>query len=258
MTSLLEIFNISSHYYLLFGVAFIAGTIDTLAGGGGLITVPALLMTGLPPIGAIATNKFQACVGSATATWMMIRKGKILLSKMRGPMTYAFLGSAVGSISLLFIDAQTLSWVIPCVLICIAVYFLLAPQINRYIASKNQQSMKEASYQRRILPIIGAYDGILGPGTGSFFTLAGVSLQNNELLEATAKAKALNFATNIASLIVFTFSGAIAWKIGLFMMAGQFLGAMVGANLLIRAKPEPLRWLIVVVCLTMLMKYLVS
>ena len=110
-------------------------------------------------------------------------------------------------------------------------------------------------YRGVVIPAIGCYDGMFGPGTGSFFALAGVSLRGNNLLTATAVAKTLNFATNLASLLVFILAGKIVWIAGLVMMAGQATGAWFGSHILFRINLQYLRILIVLVCLGMLTRY---
>ena len=106
-----------------------------------------------------------------------------------------------------------------------------------------------------MVPLIGFYDGLFGPGTGSFFTLAGRSLRNQNFLQATAIAKTLNFSTNFASLLVFIFAGQVIWLLGLIMMLGQFIGAWLGSHCLFKIPVQYLRYLVVLMCFAMLIKY---
>lgn len=235
----------------LFSVAFIAGFIDTLAGGGGLITIPSLLLCGAPPLQALGTNKFQSVVGTATATYMLHKSKAINWQHMKWPVFYAFIGSVLGTIAIQFIDKGALSFVIPVVLIIIATYFLLSPL---FPAENSKVTLSEKTYSKSIIPLIGVYDGMFGPGTGSFFALAGVALRGKQLLDATIAAKPLNCVTNFASLIIFLFSGHIIWIVGLSMMLGQFLGARLGASMLFKINKNILRYLIVCMCLGMLIK----
>jgi len=240
---------------LLFAVAVIAGFVDTLAGGGGLITVPSLILAGVPPIMALGTNKLQGCMGTATATLMMFRKGKIQWAILKTAMLYAFVGATLGTLVLQLIPSTALNFIVPAVLLIIAGYFIFSSHIS---VSGSKPRMDEPTFKKAVVPTIGFYDGFFGPGTGSFFSLAGVALRGQSLLDATATAKALNFATNIASLIVFIFAAKIVWSIGLAMMAGQMIGAWLGAHSLFRIPTQFLRLLIVVVCLGMLVKYSVQ
>lgn len=237
---------------ILFAVAIIAGFIDTLAGGGGLITIPALLMSGLPPLASLGTNKLQGSVGTATATYMMLKHKRIHWHDVKYFMLLAFIGSTMGTIAVQFINVELLSHATPIVLVVIAVYFVIAPLPSN---KKSKPKMAENKYKYTVIPIIGCYDGMFGPGTGAFFSLAGVSLQSHNLVKATAIAKALNFSTNIAALIIFIGAGQIVWVIGIVMMLGQIIGAWFGSHCLFKISPLYLRVVVVLMCLGMLIKY---
>jgi uncharacterized membrane protein YfcA len=237
---------------LLFFVALFAGCIDTLAGGGGLIVLPALILAGLPPLQALGTNKLQGSMGTFTATLMMLRHRRVQWRSVRLTMFTAFLGAASGSIVVQFIDPGFLSLVIPLVLIVTAVYFLFA---GKLLEAGTRARMSPSLYRTVVAPAIGLYDGMFGPGAGSFFALSGVALQGKTLLDATAIAKTLNFATNLASLLVFLAAGQIVWTIGLVMMAGQASGAWLGSHILFRIDPQYLRVVIVLICVAMLARY---
>ena len=237
---------------LLFSAASIAGFIDTLAGGGGLITIPALIMSGIPPLAVLGTNKLQSSMGTATATCIMLKYERVKWVEIRQPMLSAFLGSMLGAAAIQFVNAQRLSLIIPAVLLFVAVYFLISAR-PREIKSKPR--LPAATYRRLIIPIIGCYDGLFGPGTGSFFTLAGTSLRGHGLTEATAIAKTLNFSTNIAALIVFLNAGKLVWIVGVFMICGQFMGAWAGAHCLFKINPKYLRLIVVAVCFALLARY---
>ena len=134
----------------------------------------------------------------------------------------------------------------------IGFYFLITPTISQ----QNQAAKVSANhYQRYLVPIIGFYDGVLGPGTGSFFTLSGRVWRGQAFLKATATAKTLNFATNFASLLVFLLLGEVFWLAGLIMVLGQFLGAWLGAHWLFKIPVHYLRYLIVTMCFAMLIKW---
>jgi uncharacterized membrane protein YfcA len=236
----------------LLAIASIAGFLDTLAGGGGLLTLPALMMSGMPPLAALATNKLQSSMGTATATIMMLRGKRVRWHQVKPLMLSAFIGSAIGTVIIQFVDAQMLTAVIPIVITLIGLYFLFTPTIDE---DNKAAKVSSANYKRFVVPIIGCYDGIFGPGTGSFFTLAGRVLRSQKFLEATAIAKTLNFSTNIASLIVFLFAGHVIWLAGLIMMVGQFIGAWLGSHCLFKIPVNYLRYLVVFMCFAMLAKY---
>jgi uncharacterized membrane protein YfcA len=239
----------------LFLIAFVAGFIDTLAGGGGLITLPALIMTGIPPLSALGTNKLQGTMGTATATFMMFRNQKVSWHDVRYLMLSAFIGSALGTIAVQFVNTRFLTFVIPVVLLFTAMYFLFFQGSKK--GSLHPVLSKE-KYQRTIMATIGWYDGMFGPGTGSFFALAGVSVRGLGLIDATAVAKTLNFSTNIAALLVFLVAGKVVWAAGLLMMIGQFIGAWTGSKYLFKVNPKKLRLIVVAMCLGMLCKYVFS
>ncbi len=239
----------------LFFVACVAGFLDTLAGGGGLIVLPALFISGIPPLLALGTNKLQGSMGTATATLMMLRSRRVLWSDVKYLMLAAFCGSLSGTIAVQFIDTRVLDFVIPAVLFLIAAYFLCVPQV---VSTSGVARISEKGYRKFIVPLIGCYDGMFGPGTGSFFALSGVALRGQGLITATAVAKTLNFSTNVTSLLVFLIAGKVVWTVGLVMMAGQFAGAWGGSKCLIRIDPKYLRILVVLMCLVMLFKYMNS
>lgn len=236
----------------LFFAAAIAGFMDTLAGGGGLITIPALVVAGVPPLAALGTNKLQSSFGSGTASFFLLKHKRIHWQELRPMMIAAFLGSIAGTIAVQFINAKALGFMIPVVLIIIATYFITAPYLK---IESTQARVSAGTYQKLVLPVIGVYDGMFGPGTGSFLAVAGVSLRGLELIKATATAKPLNFATNIASLIIFFFAGQIIWLAGLTMIAGQLIGAWIGSHYLFKTNPKILRIVIVMICLVMLGQY---
>jgi len=237
---------------MLFVVAVFAGLIDTLAGGGGLITIPALILAGIPPLLALGTNKFQAFVGSGTASIMMIRKKKVTFHEVKYLMLMAFVGSVIGTIAVQFIDVELLNFVIPLVLLFIGIYFLFMPKASEV---DTKPKISEKVYKNIVVPSIGFYDGMFGPGTGSFLSLSGIALRGIELIKATAMAKTMNFATNIASVFVFLAYGQVIFSIGIIMMLGQIIGAYVGSHFLVKINPNHLKIIVVIMCFTMLIKY---
>lgn len=238
---------------LLVLIAMVAGIIDTLAGGGGLLVLPALILAGVPPLSALGTNKLQSTMGTATSTFHMFRKRRVTWKQVRYWMLTVFVGSALGTTAVQFVDPSALSFVIPVVLFVIALYFLFSPYISKLIQSR---TISNARYSNIVVPSVGFYDGMFGPGTGSFFAFAGVACKGWDLISSTAVAKCLNFSTNVAALVVFVIAGQLVWKIGLCMMLGQLIGASIGANILVRINPQILRVLVVLMCSAMLIRYL--
>lgn len=239
-------------------VAFVAGFIDTLAGGGGLIALPALIVSGVPLLTALGTNKFQGTVGTATATLVMFRTRTVCFADVKLLMLAAFIGSAAGTIAVQCIDTRWLEGIIPIVLIGIAVYFILPSKHMSSAEGRREPTISDGLYAKCVVPLIGWYDGMFGPGTGSFFALAGVSLKGLGLVDATAVAKTLNFSTNFASLLVFLVMGKVVYLAGITMMIGQFAGAWTASHFLLKINPFHLRILVVIMCGAMLVKYMAS
>jgi uncharacterized protein len=239
----------------LFLTAVVASFLDTLAGGGGLLTVPALILSGIPPLAVLGTNKFQSSMGTATATFMMFKNKKVTWDEVKGLMLFAFIGATIGAATVQLINPELLSFVIPIVLLFIAIYFLVVPKPKE---SDGEPKLGYQKYRNFVVPVIGWYDGFFGPGTGSFFALSGVSLRGHGLISATIIAKTLNFATNFAALLVFLTIGRIAWIAGIFMITGQGIGAWLGSKFLFKINPSYLRILIVLMCGAMLLRYSIS
>ena len=238
----------------LFFVAMIAGFLDTLVGGGGLLAVPALLLSGIPPIYVLGTNKFQGSMGTGVATLLLFRKKKLNWSAIKYLMLVSFIGSVIGGVIVQFIDTKALSFAIPIVLVFISIYFIISPKPKK--TSKSSASSK--SFDKYAVPAVGFYDGMFGPGAGSFFVMTAVMLKKLEIIQATILAKPLNFASNIAGFIVFFSFGHIAFLIGLVMMLGQLIGAFFGTHYLLKANPLVIRFLIVIMSISMLARYLYS
>lgn len=236
---------------ILFFVALMAGFIDAMAGGGGLLTIPALLLTGMNPVAVLATNKLQACAGSFSASVTMIKKGLIHPKMMKIALLFAFVGSGIGTILVQLSPPEFLQKALPFVIGAVGIYTLFSPNLGKL---ETTPKMSQKLYERTIAPLIGLYDGYFGPGTGTFFSLSQVVLRGRDLVQATARAKLLNFATNIASLIFFILGGQVVWVVGLVMMAGQLVGAYLGSHMVVKGGAKFIRPVIVVVCFCMVSK----
>lgn len=232
--------------------ALVAGFVDSIAGGGGLITIPALLAAGLPPAQALGTNKLQATFGSFSATLHFFHQGYIHLQEMKGAILAVFIASSIGTILVQFIKAEVLAQMIPFLLIGFALYFLLSPKVSneggkRYLGALGMTLMAG---------IVGFYDGFFGPGTGSFFALVFVALGGYGMTQATANAKLLNFTSNVASLLFFALGGKVLWTIGFSMALGQYVGASLGSKMAIKHGVKIIRPLIVTTSLLISAKLL--
>ena len=215
---------------LLFGAAFLAGLIDAIAGGGGLITVPALLAIGLPPQVALGTNKLQASFGSGSAMLHFIRSGTVKLSDCLYGILWTAVGAAVGVIAIQLLDPAILRQIVPWLLLAIAVYSIYSPKLGS--ADAHARLAPKIFYPLFGLSI-GFYDGFFGPGTGSFWAMAFVLLLGCSLVRATAYTKVMNFTSNIVALVIFLAAGQVHFVEGIVMGVAQFFGAKIGARLVI-------------------------
>lgn len=238
---------------LLILAAFFAGFVDAIAGGGGLITVSVLLLAGFSPLQALATNKLQGLFGTGAAAMTFSLKGHVEISKQYFSAVLAFVSAALGAALISYIPADNIRFILPFLLIAIALFFWLKPGLDD---QSRAQRMRPTLFVATIVPAIGFYDGFFGPGTGSFFMLAFVSLAGHGILKATAHTKLLNFASNVGGFIVFAMAGAVVWKIGLAMGVAQILGAQIGARLAINKGARLIKPLLIVACLVLASKLL--
>lgn len=238
---------------ILFIVATAAGFIDAMAGGGGLLTLPALLAVGVPPTQALATNKLQSSFGSFSASWYFVRNGIVSIKEMRLAICCTFIGSAVGAEAVQYIDAGVLTSLIPILLVAISLYFLLLPKTKQ---PSGEAKISEAMFAFSVGGGVGFYDGFFGPGTGSIFTVCFVALGQLSLVDATARTKVLNFTSNIAALLFFILAGLPIWELGLVMAAGGFIGARLGATVVISKGQRWIRPLVITMSMLMAAKLL--
>ncbi len=237
----------------LFFVASAAGFIDAMAGGGGLLTLPALLASGMSPTQALATNKLQSSFGSFSASWFFVRSGIVNLKEMRLAIVCTFVGSAIGAEAVQHVNAGVLTSLIPLLLIAISLYFLLAPTTK---ADQGPSKLPEAVFALSVGGGVGFYDGFFGPGTGSIFTICFVAIGHFSLVDATARTKVLNFTSNIAALLFFILAGLPVWEVGLVMAVGGFIGARMGAKVVVTKGQKWVRPLVITMSMVMALKLL--
>lgn len=232
-------------YAALTGTAVLTGFIDAIAGGGGLIMMPALLSAGVPPINALATNKLQSMFGTATAYSNYARKGLVDWRANLLTVLLVFAGASAGVILVQSIDTRALSLIIPLLLMAVALYVLVSPRMG-------DEDAHQRISARGYAPVgaaIGAYDGFFGPGTGSFFTTTLVALRGHGLTRATALTKLFNLTSNVASVLFFAIGGKMFWLLGLSMAAGAMLGGWIGSHTAIRFGAQIIRPLLVILSL---------
>ncbi len=237
--------------FLLFLAGFGAGFVDSIAGGGGIITLPAILAAGVPPHFALATNKLQSSFGSFTASVNYAKKGLYEPKKVLEGVFFTFVGAVLGAITVQYFSAKFLSDFI--IFMLIVLFFFTLFNKNLGLKAKARRVKPFAFYILFGL-LIGFYDGFFGPGTGSFWTIALVLLLGLDLKGATAQTKIFNFTSNIVSLGVFAFSGLVLWKIGIIMGIGQIAGAFTGSTLVAKKEVTFVRYFFLVVVAATIVK----
>jgi uncharacterized membrane protein YfcA len=232
-------------YPVLTAVAVLTGFIDAIAGGGGLIMVPALLFAGVPPLGALATNKLQSVFGTAVAMRNFSRAGLVDWRGNKLTILLVFAGAICGVLLVQAIGGEALGLIIPILLVVAALYILLSPRMSDEDA---HQRLSPSAFAP-VGGAIGFYDGFFGPGTGTFMTTALVALRGHGLTKATALTKMFNFASNVAAVILFAIGGQMLWLLGLAMAAGAMAGGWIGSHTAMRFGARVIRPLLVVISL---------
>ncbi|MCK1067450.1 sulfite exporter TauE/SafE family protein [Pluralibacter gergoviae] len=249
-----ELFSVSPLFLTaLFFIALLAGFIDSLAGGGGLLTVPALLAAGMSPANALATNKLQACGGSLSSSLYFIRRGVVSIKDQKLNIAMTFIGSTSGALLVQHVQSDILRQILPLLVIGIGLYFLLMPRLGEEDRVRRLHGLPFALVAGGC---VGFYDGFFGPGAGSFYALAFVTLAGFNLAKSTAYAKVLNATSNVGGLLLFIVGGKVVWGTGFVMMAGQFLGARMGSRLVLSKGQSLIRPMIVIVSAVMSAKLL--
>jgi uncharacterized membrane protein YfcA len=208
-----------------------AGFVDAVVGGGGLVQIPALLI-GLPaasPVNILATNKLSSICGTTVSSATYFRRIRPDARTFGPMMACAFVGSVGGAVLASHISDSAFDPIVLVVLIVVGAWVLLRPTLGETTALRYAGRRHVAAAMATGL-VIGVYDGALGPGTGSFFLISLVGLLGYSFLEASARARLANWATNLAALCVFIPQGAVLWKVGFVMGACNLVGGYVGAR----------------------------
>ena len=241
---------------LLTGAAFVAGLVDAIAGGGGLVALPALLAAGLPPHVALGTNKGQAVFGAATSAISFWRRG--VVDRDRAPLGFAagFVGSLLGAMGVLAVPLAPLR-VVVIVMLVVAAAVVLA---RRNVDARPRQMTTGArnAALAGIALVLGAYDGFFGPGTGSMLVVAFAVVFGDALTRASGNAKIVNLASNIAAVLLFAYHGVVLWSVALPMAAANALGAATGAHLAVRNGDRLVRAVVLVVVAAIVVKLAVD
>ena len=238
---------------LLFLAGLSAGFIDAIAGGGGLISVPALLWAGLTPQMALGTNKMQSSWGTLMAVRKYAKAGLVSWQQVRLAVLVTFVFACLGTWTVTQVSNDVLKFIVPWMLIGAAGYVLISPRLSRHGAHAR---LGVAAFSLLGGTVLGFYDGFFGPGTGAFWTIACLSLFGLELTRATAFTKVVNLTSNLASLLVFIITARVNYQIAAAMIAGQLIGGRLGAGMAIRHGAPFIRIIFIIVVFAMVTKLL--
>ncbi|MHC2144398.1 sulfite exporter TauE/SafE family protein [Pseudomonas sp. 210_17 TE3656] len=233
---------------ILAAVAFVAGFIDAIAGGGGLLTTPALLTAGMPPHLVLGTNKLSSTFGSATAGFTYYRRKLFHPDQWRHALGGTFVGALIGAVVAHYLPAEWLNKMLPAIVFLCGVYLLFggtpkAP-LDADVPVKKKWQLPQGL-------TLGFYDGVAGPGTGAFWTVSTLLLYPIDLVKASGVARSMNFVSNAAALSVFIFSGQVDWLVGLSMGSALMVGAFFGARTAISGGSKFIRPVFITVVLAL-------
>lgn len=237
---------------ILFLFGFLAAFIDSVVGGGGLISLPVLMFTGLSPSSAVATNKLAGTMGSLTSTITFYRSGKLDFKTISKFFPFVFLASMLGAWTVHLLDPTLLKPLMLIMLAAVTVYTIFKKEWGNISTFKKLSPKKYIGFFL-LVAAIGFYDGFLGPGTGSFLIFAFLMI-GFDFLKAAGNAKFLNFASNIGALVMFLFLGQINFVYGLIMGFAQIIGAICGSKFAIKRGSRYVRVLFIIVTVLLLTK----
>lgn len=235
-------------------LVFLGAVVDSIAGGGGLISLPAYMMV-LPPHIAAATNKFAASFGTLTSLVRFLKSGKVHLKVSLIAALGALIGAPIGAQIQLFLPEAWLNWILLALLPCVAFFLMIRRDFGTDDGQTDFTCTVQAALQAfGIGLLIGGYDGLIGPGTGTFLILAFCSVMKFPLLLASGSAKVVNFASNISALVVYLLHGQVLFAVGIPALLSAIVGYQVGAHMALRGGAKVVRGLIFVVLGILLLK----
>ncbi len=236
---------------LLCLMSFLAGFIDSIAGGGGLILLPSLLIAGLPPQTALGTNKFGSVFGTLAALANFMKSGKVIWKIAFFGLGFSCLGSVAGTKAILLFDPQTTAKIIIMLLPVTAIVTFL-PKSQLKAASSEFSSRELYVYIPLLCMIIGFYDGFYGPGTGTFLIFGFYVFLGMNLINASAISKVFNLASNIGALFTFLMAGKVLFGIGIPIAAANVVGGYLGSSVAIRKGQKVIKGFVLAVFMILL------
>lgn len=243
-----------SVFFFLFLAAFTAGIVDAIAGGGGLITVPSMLLAGLPPLTVLGTNRMQSAIGELTSFITFWMNNEIRTKSLWLGAIATAIGATLGSYSVSLISADFLRTLLPLMMVAITLYSIFSKQMRDNI--KVAARLSTPTFMITCGLSIGFYNGFFGPGVGSIWMLAFVVLLGLTLKDASISTKPLNLIGNVISLLFFIGLGSVDYSVGLIMGAGQIAGSFIGSKIVIKNGDRVVRPVFITVTTLMTLKLL--
>lgn len=244
--------------FIICPLVFIAGFIDAVAGGGGLVSLPAYIFAGVPIHIAYGTNKFANCIGTGVASAKFFKSGNIKIKPALVSAAGALIGSWIGAQLVILLDEKYLKYSLMIILPVVAIFLLFNRNFGQDIDTKDLSIKKTYILCFIIGLIIGAYDGFFGPGTGTFLVLAFTSICGFSMITASGNAKVVNLASNLAALIVYISNGKVSFLIGVPAAVCAILGNYLGAHFAIKKGSKFIRPVIILVIIMLFSKIIVD
>ncbi|MDR2010180.1 MAG: TSUP family transporter [Bacteroidales bacterium] len=236
---------------VLFLIFFAAGFIDSIAGGGGILTIPALLFTGIPPQSVLGTSKLASTLGTGAAVINFAKNKKILWKVIAYGIIFSLTGSFIGSKTILHIPQEMVGKII-ILLLPLGIIAVLIPKKQKNSRSNNLKKTDLLLKIPLICLIVGFYDGFFGPGTGAFLTVLFYLLTKMDLINATANAKVFNLISNIGGLTVFIISNKVIFSLGIPLAIANIAGNLLGSRLAIKKGEKVIRFFLIIVFILLL------
>ncbi|WPC42600.1 sulfite exporter TauE/SafE family protein [Clostridium sp. JS66] len=234
---------------------FFAAFVDSIAGGGGIISVPAFLLAGVPPHITLGTNKFSSTCASFTSSLKFMQSGKVDLKILKFLLPFTVIGAVLGVNTVLIIDAKYLNMIVLTLLLFVGIYSLFSKSIGK--EDKFKGLCKKSLFLGILLAFsLGFYDGFFGPGTGSFLIFGLIGIYQFDFVRSAGNGKVMNFGSNIASLIMFAFRGQINYKLGIPVAIFMIIGAKFGTKVALKNGAKIIKPLFVTMSLCVALKIL--
>lgn len=247
--------NMDIIYKILFlcFAGFMAAFVDSIAGGGGMISVPAYFMIGFPAHYSLGTNKFSSICGTLTSTLNFAREGKTDNNILKVLLPFTLIGSMIGTYTVIVIDSEVLKPIIMVMLMAVGIYSFVSKSVGQ-VDNFNGVTKKNLIIGAIFAFIMGFYDGFFGPGTGSFLIFGLIKIYGFDFVRASGNAKAMNLMSGITALVVFAIGGKIHYLMGIPMALFMILGARVGSRLAIKNGAKVIRPIFIVMSLGVAVK----